>query len=228
MFTWFGNWNDLPVNLLITRYRGSVIAAKVAFLKATLIFLGVLAAGYGSFPSGAFGTEPEPATTAGQSRSSSVIWSELLQKTPFPHTAPLPDREPTALDGTYTKFDPKKRPPVPCRRCPDYVPQGGIWKLNFDRGIFRILHEPTGWRSIGSFVIDGNRLQVFNDPCCMDSNGNYRWTLTQGRLNLQVIEDKCAIRQRAKNFTKLSWLSCQPPSMEAGYSGHWNKPPGCE
>jgi hypothetical protein len=135
---------------------------------------------------------------------------------------------PTALDGTYTKFDPKKTPPVPCRRCPDYIPQGGIWKLNLDKGIFRIFHESTGWRSIGSFIIDGNRLQVFNDPCCIEVKGFYRWTLAQGRLSLQVVEDKCAIRQRAKNLTKLPWLSCQPPSMEAGSSGHWGKPPGCE
>jgi hypothetical protein len=61
----------------------------------------------------------------------------------------------TALDGTYTKLDPKKAPPVPCRRCPDYVPQGGIWKLNLDKGIFRIFHESTGWRSIGSDVSTG-------------------------------------------------------------------------
>jgi hypothetical protein len=207
------------MNLSAARYPGSSIAVRAIFFAGLSIFLGGLTALYGSFPTAAFCTESEPAPPSGQSSSTSIIWSELLQKTPFPHTAPLPARVPTPLDGTYTKFDPKKTP---------YVPQGGIWKLNLDKGIFRIFHESTGWRSIGSFIIDGNRVQVFNDPCCIEVKGFYRWTLARGRLNLQVVEDKCAIRQRAKNLTKLPWLSCQPPSMEAGSSGHWDKPPGCE
>jgi hypothetical protein len=160
--------------------------------------------------------------------STSVIWTELLQKTPFPHTSPLPPQVPTVLDGTYTRFDPKKTPPVACRRCPDYAPQGGIWKLNLNKGVFRIFHEFTGWRSIGSFVVDGNRMQLFNDPTCMEAMGSYAWTLKEGRLGLQVVEDECAIGLRAKNLTKLPWMSCQPPSMEAGFSGHWDKPPGCD
>ncbi len=216
------------MNRLIARYPDYAIAARITFFVGVLVFWGVLAALYGSFPPGAFGTESEPAQTTGQSSSTSIIWSELLQKTPFPHTAPLPARTHTTLDGTYTKFDPKKTPPVPCRRCPDYVPQGGIWKLNLDKGIFRIFHESTGWRSIGSFVIDQNRVQVFNDPCCIAVKGFYRWTLDQGDLKLQVVEDKCAIGQRAKNLTQIPWQSCLPSSMEAGFSGHWEKPAGCE
>jgi len=216
------------MNLSDARYPGSSIAVRAIIFAGLLIFLGGLAALYGSFPTAAFCAEPEPAPASGQSTSTSIIWSELLQKTPFPHTAPLPARVRTALDGTYTKLDPKKAPPVPCRRCPDHVPQGGIWKLNVDKDIFRIFHESTGWRSIASFVVDGNRVQVCKEPCCIEVKGFYRWTLAQGHLNLQVVENKCAIRQRAKNLTKLPWLSCQPPSMEAGSSGHWDKPPGCE
>jgi hypothetical protein len=216
------------MNLFTARYPGSSIAARANFSAGLLIFLGALASLYASFPTGALGTESEPISSSGQGSSTAVIWSALLQKTPYPHMAPLPARMPTALDGTYTKFDPKKSPPVPCRRCPDYVPQGGIWKLNLDKGIFRIFHESTGWRSLGSFVIDGSRVQFFNDPCCIEVKGFYGWSLSQGRLNLQVVEDKCAIGQRAKNLTKLPWLSCQPPSLEAGFSDQWSKPPGCE
>ena len=164
------------MNRLVARYPDSAIAATVTFFAVALVFFGVLATLSGAFPTGAFGEVSEPAPPSRQSSSTSIIWSELLQKTPFPHTAPLPASVRTALDGTYTKFDPKKTPPVPCRRCPDYAPQGGIWKLNLDKGIFRILHESTGWRSLGSFVIDGNRVQVFNDPCCIDVKGLYRWT----------------------------------------------------
>ncbi len=171
---------------------------------------------------------PEPSSSANANGSASVIWTELLQKTPFPHTALLPPQVPTVLDGTYVKFDPKKTPPIPCRRCPDYAAQAGIWKLNLDKGIFRIFHEVTGWRSIGSFVVDGNRVQLFNDPTCIEVMGSYTWILKEGHLGLQVIQDKCAIGMRAKNLTKLSWMSCQPPSKEAGFSGHRGKPPGCD
>jgi hypothetical protein len=228
MFTWFGKWNDSPMNRLVAIFSVSAIAAKVTLFGIAPVFFGVLAVLYASFPTGACGAESVPATPSGKKHSTSIIWAELLQKTPFPHTAPLPAKVQTALDGTYAKFDPKKTPPVACRRCPDYVPQGGIWKLNLDKGIFRIFHESTGWRSIGSFVIDQNRMQVFNDPCCIEVKGFYRWTLGQGDLKLQVVEDKCAIGQRAKNLIQIPWQSCQPPSMEAGFSGHWEKPTGCE
>jgi len=210
---------------MIYRISFQQFKLKSSALHVALAFLGVLATLYCS---GAARKESEPAPPSGQGSSTSIIWAELLQKTPFPHTAPFPPRVRTALDGTYTKFDPKKTPPVPCRRCPDYAPEGGIWRLNLDNGIFRIFHELTGWRSIGSFVVDGNRVQLFNDPCCIEVTGSYTWTLKEGRLRLHVIQDECAIGLRAKNLTKLPWMSCQAPSMEAGFSGHWDKPPGCD
>jgi hypothetical protein len=49
----------------------------------------------------------------------SNLWSELLQRSPYPFTLPLPPPHPTVMDGTYTKFETKETPPVPCRRCPD-------------------------------------------------------------------------------------------------------------
>lgn len=170
--------------------------------------------------------KPDSSPAGDNSEAHSIIWTELLQKTPYPHSAPLPPQRPTALDGFYTKFDPRETPPVPCRRCPDYVPAGGIWKLNLDRGIYRIFHEFTGWRSIGSFVVDGNRVQLFNDPTCMEAVGTYIWTVNAGVLILQVIEDECAIRMRAKNLTQLPWTLCPLSSMETG-AGR-NKPPGCD
>ncbi len=172
--------------------------------------------------------QPDPSPPGNNSKANSIIWTELLQKTPYPHTAPLPPQRPTVLDGFYTKFDPKETPPVPCRRCPDYVPEGGIWKLNFDKGIYRIFHEFTGWRSIGSFVVDGNRVQLFNDPTCMEAVGTYIWTVDAGALILQVIEDECAIRMRAKNLTQLPWTLCPLSPMKAGTGTRRNKPPGCD
>jgi len=155
-------------------------------------------------------------------------WSALLQQTPFPYTTPLPPPTRTVLDGAYAKLDPNDAPHVPCRRCPDYAPEGGIWKLRLDKGILRIFHEGTGWRSIASFTVSGDRLALFNDPCCPDVVGVYTWNLEERALTLKVIEDECAIRLRAMNLTSLPWLSCQPPNAEAAVTDHWFKPPGCQ
>jgi hypothetical protein len=154
-------------------------------------------------------------------------WFALLQRRPFAYK-PLPPAEASVLDGIYVKRDPKKEAPVPCRRCPDYAPEGGIWRLNLDKGIFRIFHDATGWRSIGSFLVEGDRLILFNDPCCHEVTGTYHWRLREGRFILEVIEDECAIRLRAANFARQPWLSCRPPSIEAAITDHWPKPDGCE
>jgi hypothetical protein len=58
--------------------------------------------------------------------------------------------------------------------------------------------------------------------------GSYTWTLKAGRLKLHVIHDECAIGLRANNITKFPWMSCHPPSIDAGTSGHWDKPTGCD
>ena len=163
-------------------------------------------------------------------------WSALLQQLPHPYLLPLPEPRRTSLDGTYAKVELKETPPVHCLRCPDYAPEGGIWKLNLDKGTFRIIHAMTGWKSIGSFVVTRDRwtsgapdqLLLFNDPTCPDAIGLYTWRLEAGNLILEAIDDTCAIHLRAMNLTGLPWLSCQPPNMEAGITDHWPKPPGCD
>ncbi len=156
------------------------------------------------------------------------IWLSLHQRTPYPYTTPLPPPTPTVLDGTYAKFEPKGATPVHCLRCPDYALEGGVWKLSLDKGISRIYHQVTGWRSMGSFIVSGDQLTLANDPTCPSSVGTYRWQLREGNLILQEIDDECAIRLRAMNLTNLPWLSCRPPSAEAGVTDHWPKPRGCE
>lgn len=172
----------------------------------------------------------------GGSPSPTDAWSAALQKTPHPYLLPLPAPKRAVLDGTFAKVELKEAPPVHCLRCPDYAPEGGIWKLHLDRGSFRILHEVTGWQSIGSFVVTRDRwtsgapdqLLLFNDPACPDAIGLYTFRMEEGTLILEVIDDTCAIYLRAMNLTNLPWLSCRPPNMEAGITDHWLKPPGCD
>jgi hypothetical protein len=163
-------------------------------------------------------------------------WSAALQKTPYPYLLPLPEPTQTLVDGTYAKFELKEGPPVHCLRCPDYAPEGGVWKLHLDRGIFRIHYEGTGWQSVGSFVLAKDRrtadtsdqIVLYNDPSCPKAVGLYVWKLEDGNLILDVVHDTCSIHLRAMNLTNLSWLSCRPPNEEAAITDHWPKPPGCE
>lgn len=170
---------------------------------------------------------PTPAPGPEASPTPIDRWSELLQHTPHAFSTPLPPPEPSPIDGVYTKTVIKDEPTVHCRRCPDYAPEGGLWKLSLDDGIFRIYHAETGWRSLASFTVEGSALNLFNDPNCFDLVGRYAWALEEGQLVLTVIDDPCAIALRAMNLTQLPWKSCQPPNQEAAISGHWPVPEGC-
>ena len=197
-------------------------------IKASSIFLTIFLLLF--IVGSSFGADTPESTSesSGTSKPPVDIWAELFQRTPFPYTMPLPPAKATSIDGTYTKFEPKEIPPVHCRRCPDYAPEGGIWKVNFSKGVFRIFHTVTGWKDMGSFILSRDQLILGNDPVCHEIIGVYQWKLEQGKLILAVEEDKCAIGLRAMNLTKLPWLSCQPPNIEAATTDHWPKPHGCD
>jgi hypothetical protein len=205
-----------------TRFTRLALLAAVAMLGAACFAPGP--ALRQSRLAGRQGTPAPPAATA----TPSDKWAELLLRAAYPYSTPLPPPTPTAMDGTYTKFELKEEPPVHCLRCPDYAPEGGLWKLNLDRGVFRIYHAVTGWRSIGSYTVAGDQVTLANDPVCPDVTGRYTWTMAEGQLVIREIEDECAIRLRAMNLTNLPWLSCRPPNREAGITDHWPKPAGCE
>ena len=198
---------------------GEHLARKPASLVSAAIVV-LLSAVACSSP----GSSPQPTTD----QPVIPVPAATLQSSPYPYTTPLPPETPTLLDGLYTKTDPKPGTPVPCRRCPDYAPEGGLWTLSFDKGIFRIFHTVTGWRSVGSFTVAGDRVTLFNDPVCAQDVGIYTWRLEKGTLILDAVEDPCAIKLRAMNLTKQVWASCQPPNIEAAVSDHWPKPPGCD
>jgi len=157
-----------------------------------------------------------------------TIWAELCKRQPYPYLIPLPDPKRTDLDGIYTKIVVSTTERVHCLRCPDYAPEGGVWKLSFDKGVFRIFHPESRWKSIGSYVVAGDRLLLANDPTCIDGLGLYSWKFDKGRLVFEVIDDACAIRLRAMNLTQAPWDSCRPPNIEAAVTEHWRKPEGCD
>jgi hypothetical protein len=165
---------------------------------------------------------------ASQATSPQTLWSELLKRRPYPYLIPIPEPRLTELDGTYTKIVASPAERVHCLRCPDYAPEGGLWKMSLDKGVFRIFHVESGWKSIGSFIVAGERLLLANDPNCVDGIGLYRWRMEKGQLILEAIDDPCAIKLRAMNLTQQPWMSCRPPNIEAAVTEHWLKPGGCD
>jgi hypothetical protein len=167
--------------------------------------------------------------TSGPSQSpAGVKWMELLQRKPYPHLIPLPEPKRSNLDGTYAKVVISKAERVHCRRCPDYAPEGGLWKLNIDQGVFRIFHPESGWKSIATAIVSGDRMVLANDPSCIEDVGVYAWRLEKGRLIFEAVDDPCAIRLRAMNLTQQPWFACRAPSIEAAVTEHWPKPEGCD
>jgi hypothetical protein len=161
-------------------------------------------------------------------------WHALQVKTPHPYLTPLPHSIRNDIDGVYAKLNPSWPQWWQCRRCADYRPAGGIWKLQFDKGVMRIYYDVTGWNSIASYTVTDDRLFLFNDPYCPNEVGEYRfwlvdkWGLQDRLLYLEVIEDHCSIDLRGKNLMEQLWNSCFPPDVMTGASDHWHKPPGCE
>ena len=185
-------------------------------VSLALIILGAILRGAGN-------AEPVPTSTAGQIASLTMtptsFWNELLEASPFAYFTPLPEPVASGVDGTYTKVDQSWPQWWKCLRCADYRAAGGIWKLQFDKGVMRIFYEVNAWRSIASYSISGDRLFIFNDPYCPEHTGEYRWVLEEGQLQLEPVEDVCAFNLRAENLSKQSWQVCTAPGESA---------PGCE
>lgn len=171
--------------------------------------------------------KPSP-SVSGPTGTPTDIWIALFERTPVPWATPLPPLEPTILDATYVKINPRLATPFPCKRCPDYALEGGLWKFSLSKGVFRIYYTMTGWRSLGSYAVAEDRLHLFNDPYCNRETGIYNWKIKDGALILTEIDDPCSQGLRAANLTDQPWLSCTPPNLEAMITDHWQKPQGCD
>lgn len=138
----------------------------------------------------------------------------LFAQTPVAYTTPLPDAITTPLDGTYAKIDDSQPQWWLCRRCADYRPAGGIWKLQFDKGVMRIYYDVTGWKSLASYVVEEDRLTIFNDPYCHNEVGEYTWRIEAGRLKLNTVQDTCSFDLRAQNLSTQTWSDCATTPAE--------------
>ncbi len=153
-------------------------------------------------------------------------WNELLKRNAFIYTVPRVNK-PTYIDGIYIKTALKKGDIVPCRRCPDWLANPGVWRLYFNKGVYRIINTETGWKSIGTYVVSQDRLFLANDPACIYDFGVYSFKLKDRVLTFDIIDDPCAIELRGLNLSETDWVSCYPPNEEAAVTEHWPKPDGC-
>ncbi len=195
-----------------------VLAGAVGVL-GLLVFLVVIA---GERQDGSLGMRPESGTSTPTS-----IWASLLARTPIAYSGtPLPESSQTPIDGTYVKLDPSWPQWWLCLRCADYRPAGGIWKLQFDHGVMRILYDVTGWRSLAWYSLEGDRLLVAHDAYCQDV-GVYGWELREGSLHLRAIEDECAFGLRSRNLSRQPWIACPAETGAAEATSGAGSPPGC-
>lgn len=126
------------------------------------------------------------------------------------------------IDGIYAKADPSTPQWWACRRCADYRPAGGVWKLELDHGVMNIRYDIISWRSRAQFELEGGRLLLTQDAVCPDEVGEYRWRLAGGELTLEPIRDVCSFGLRAQNLGNQAWQAC-PDQLET--SG--TTPEGC-
>jgi len=165
-------------------------------------------------------------TNAFSSPETEKKWDELLNRDSFIYTVPR-TKKTTIIDGIYVKKALKKGEIVPCRRCPDWLPNPGVWRLYFNRGVYRIINIDTGWKSIGTYIVSKDRVFLANDPACIYDFGLYTFKIKERRLTFKVIDDPCAIKLRGLNLSETEWVSCYPPNEEAAITEHWPKPDGC-
>ena len=100
--------------------------------------------------------------------------------------------------------------------------------MQLEQGVFRVYHPATGWRTLGSYTVDGDQIIFFNDPQCHLAVGRFTWGREADKLRFGLVADDCELGTRAQNFTQQAWQSCQPPNHEAAVTGHWKTPQGCE
>jgi len=174
-------------------------------------------------------TTQQEATAELENALPTDIWESLQERDPYPYTTPLPPPNSTLIDGIYVKQEPMELlgEHIHCRRCPDWLYEGGLWKIRFDRGIYRVLHVDLGWKSLGSYAVSGDQLLLFNDPNCIEDTGAYRWKLESGVLIFEVVDDPCAILLRGKNLAHLPWQSCER-QVDVAASDQRPTPEGCE
>lgn len=152
---------------------------------------------------------------------------------PYPFATPIPARQPTAIDGTYLRImslddvgGPVVGLPYRCLRCIPYRVDPGITTLIFYEGRYFLHHRLSGFKALGHYTVEGDRIRLFNDPNCSGTPGIYRWELAGRDLTFRVVDDPCPFDdERSGDLTVRSWI--QIPACHRRLIGLWPGFLGC-
>lgn len=152
---------------------------------------------------------------------------------PYPFTTPVPPREPTAIDGTYLRImslgevgGPVVGLPYRCLRCIPYRVDPGLTTLIFYEGRYFLHHHLSGFKALGHYTVNGDRIRLFNDPNCSGTAGIYRWRLDGRNLTFHVVDDPCSFEdERSRDLTMRRWT--QVPACHRRLIGLWPGFLGC-
>jgi hypothetical protein len=137
---------------------------------------------------------------------------------PYPFMSPTPPPLETPIDGTYMRTvdldevgGARIGLPYRCFRCPPYRIDAGVSTLIFTKGAYYVHHHMSGFRTMGSFVIDGDRITLFNDPNCPQTPGVYTFEHSAHGISLQVVHDGCPYsHERADDLMFHDWTRVSP------------------
>ncbi|HEX2766531.1 MAG TPA: hypothetical protein VHR55_07860 [Candidatus Limnocylindria bacterium] len=205
------------------------LAAHPAPRLIALATLALLVACGATMPTGG-PSEPLPSASP---TAAAPDWRAVPEE-PYPFVTPVPALAPTAIDGEWDRepTDPSTGSIVACVRCAPYPKDRSRSLLRLELGRWEVIHGEPGYRGYGHYVVEGDRITLFNDPECGTESGSYRWKIDDDRLTLTEIDDPCAFGQRARDLTDRAWViaaadRCRPPDEEAAVTDHWPAPPGC-
>jgi hypothetical protein len=135
---------------------------------------------------------------------------------PYPFLSPTPPPSTrTVLDGTYLRVltlrdvgGARIGLPYRCLRCPPYRVDAGVSTIMFWHGAWFLHHQMSDFKTQGSFVVDGDRVTLFNDPNCPQGKGVYRFEKTAHGLRFETIDDECPWSgERAYDLTRVQWTN---------------------
>lgn len=175
----------------------------IHLLPIGIILMGAIACSSQTFSPGG------PTLTSSESQiAEGDFWEELVARSPLDVNGdPLPLADPSPIDGTYGRL--ADIPPQwwRCYRCAEYRPSGGLWRMQLDRGVLRILYKLNNWHTVAAFRVEEDHLFLYNDLVC-DEEGEYQWKLVGGSLQLFVTNDPCNFNLRGENLSLGTWERC--------------------
>ena len=105
---------------------------------------------------------------------------------PYPFTGPVPIPRISTADGVFER-------------------DGGAWILRLERGRFVLERDDPPFRATGHYGISGERITFLNMPACPRVLGAYHWSISEGALRLELMDDSCEDGRRAEDLTAGPW-----------------------